>query len=547
MPENNKTEDFLKKLAPCIERGELEKCVEEAVRLAEEMGIGAIKLSFLSCQMGESEKHGFAYTLALATAPNLKWAEKAKAYSNAGLAAQYLNKLKKAEDCYKLAIESDPKFATAYYNYAVLLKELGRREEAEEHYLKTIELDPKDFKSQSNYAVLLKELGRKKEAEEHYLKAIELNPNDVNAYSNYANLLEELGKKKEAEKQYLRAIEIDKELAEPHHNYAILLIGLNRKSEAEKEAEFAFNIFKKTRRATEFHLSRAYFYHASSEKNFNRKRFNESADDAGKAADEYLKAAETADGALKDNFSQQGNILKAKSFVRKVPKKSCLRKILYRFGKNPDITDIINNLKEAALYYEKAAMCPIEERKDECGACYISISVFSETLSTMESVINGREPEINKKEWISKLDGARRIYKKKEMENGIALVDTLKQLIQCIDKMAVYTSVGLKGQKEECGRCFSELIKVSGKLDGALSVLATHSIEVIREYAKQHGMAGFPPEETKKSFVDYIKILGKIIGYIVALIVGIIAILQFLQMDTRTLEFIKNMFNQTLP
>ncbi len=34
MPENNKTEEFLQKLAPCIERGELDECVEEATRLA---------------------------------------------------------------------------------------------------------------------------------------------------------------------------------------------------------------------------------------------------------------------------------------------------------------------------------------------------------------------------------------------------------------------------------------------------------------------------------------------------------------------------------
>lgn len=41
MPENNKTEEFLLKLAPCIERGEPEACVEEAARVANEMGIGA--------------------------------------------------------------------------------------------------------------------------------------------------------------------------------------------------------------------------------------------------------------------------------------------------------------------------------------------------------------------------------------------------------------------------------------------------------------------------------------------------------------------------
>ena len=44
MPENNKTQEFLKKLAPCIERGDLDACVEEAARVAKEMGVGAEEL-----------------------------------------------------------------------------------------------------------------------------------------------------------------------------------------------------------------------------------------------------------------------------------------------------------------------------------------------------------------------------------------------------------------------------------------------------------------------------------------------------------------------
>jgi len=32
MPNDNKTQEFLQKLAPCIERGELDSCVEEAAR-----------------------------------------------------------------------------------------------------------------------------------------------------------------------------------------------------------------------------------------------------------------------------------------------------------------------------------------------------------------------------------------------------------------------------------------------------------------------------------------------------------------------------------
>lgn len=36
MSDNNKTEEFLQKLAPCIERGKLEAYVEEAARVARE-------------------------------------------------------------------------------------------------------------------------------------------------------------------------------------------------------------------------------------------------------------------------------------------------------------------------------------------------------------------------------------------------------------------------------------------------------------------------------------------------------------------------------
>jgi len=34
MQDNKKTQEFLQKLAPCVERGELEKYVEEAARVA---------------------------------------------------------------------------------------------------------------------------------------------------------------------------------------------------------------------------------------------------------------------------------------------------------------------------------------------------------------------------------------------------------------------------------------------------------------------------------------------------------------------------------
>ncbi|MFA4956463.1 MAG: hypothetical protein WC556_05755 [Candidatus Methanoperedens sp.] len=55
MSEHNKTEEFLQKLAPCIERGDLDACVEEAARVAKEMGVGAGKLLELSTEKKQSK------------------------------------------------------------------------------------------------------------------------------------------------------------------------------------------------------------------------------------------------------------------------------------------------------------------------------------------------------------------------------------------------------------------------------------------------------------------------------------------------------------
>ncbi len=235
MPDDKKTQEFLQKLAPCIERGDLDACVEEAARVAREMGVGAEKLLDLSNAQEYNERnHKFAYVLALATARGLKGKETARAYFIAGRAAKDIGKQKDSEEYYKKAINADPEYARAHYNYANLLYELGRKDEAGQQYLKAIEAEPKDELAHNNYANLLQELNRKEEAEEHYKKAIEAEPKHALAHNNYANLLQELNRKEEAEEHYKKAIEAEPKHALAHNNYANLLQELNRKEEAEE-------------------------------------------------------------------------------------------------------------------------------------------------------------------------------------------------------------------------------------------------------------------------------------------------------------------------
>jgi tetratricopeptide (TPR) repeat protein len=506
MPENNKTEEFLWKLAPCIERGDLDACVEEAVRVAQEMGMGAEELRELSAESGKSGRHDFAYVIAKAAAQGLEGTAKAKAYNNAGGAAQNLKKVKKAEDLYKKAIETDSKSASAHYNYAFMLYTLKRFEEAERHYLKAIEANPNFAEAYNNYAILLIDLKRFGDAEKYTQDAIKANPN----------------------------------FAGGHGTYGLLLVELDRREDAWKEIELASNIFHKTNRIVQSHLAKAWFYERYSEKNFHRKKYRESGEDAKKAGDEYLNGSETTEGDLKDALALKGNVLKAKSFVRKIPEKSWYRKILNRFGKNPDISELMDNLGEAAKYYEKASCCTAGERKDLCNACFSSISVFSEILHSMNVLIQNDDAEIDKNKWLSSLELAHKIYNDKKLINGVALVDTLRQLIKCVDELAEHRKMGLHSQEERLGKCYNNLIEVSYNLEGALKVIAEYSTEAIRDYAKKQGMGFVDRDNPEISFWD--KPSKKTLLAYATIIAVIIALLQFFQLDKWALEFIKSTF-----
>jgi len=546
MPENNKTEEFLQKLAPCIERGDLDACVEEAARVAREMGVGAGELMELSAEEGRNGRYDFAYVSAVAAVQGLEREKKAISYYIAGLAAQNLRKVEKAEEHYLQAIAANPNYEEVHSNYAILLKELNRKKEAEEQYKLAINANLKYAKAHSNYANLLSELNRKTEAEQQYKLAISANPNLAGAHSNYANLLSELNRKTEAEKHYIQAIAANPNLAEAHCNYSFLLIELNKRKDAQREIEKSLNFFKKSGQFTISHLVRAWFYERYSEKNFHRKKYRESGEDAKKAGDEYLNASETTEDDIKDNLAMQGNVLKAKSFVRKIPVKSLYKKIINKFGKNPDISELMDNLGEAAKYYEKASCCSAGERKDICNACFSSISVFSEILHAMSALIKDDDPEIDKDKWLSSLEQAHKIYTDKKLNNGVALVDTLKQLIKCVDELAEHRKMGLHIQEERLGKCYNNLLEVSEKLDGALKIIAEHSVEAIRDYAKKQGMGFVKEENPIISLWDNPSI--KALLSILTIIAAIIAVLQFIKHDTQALEYLKSVFfNSSTP
>jgi len=230
---SEKAEEFLEKLAPCIEKGDLEACVDDATRLAQDMGISGDELLYLSAEFGDKGRYNFTYLLALAAIPVLKDDKQARAYNNAGIAAQHIGHHEKSEEFYKKTIELNPEDAITHNNYANLLAELGRRGEAENHYRRAIELDSKYAAPHSNYANLLAELGQRDEAEDLYKKATELDPKLPIAHNNYANLLIEQERFSEAEREVRTALKID-----PADPYSLSTLGdIMVDEEYFKEAE----------------------------------------------------------------------------------------------------------------------------------------------------------------------------------------------------------------------------------------------------------------------------------------------------------------------
>ncbi|MCK4796480.1 MAG: hypothetical protein KAT05_03820, partial [Spirochaetes bacterium] len=93
-------------------KGELDACVNETVRLAEEVEIGALELLDLSVDAGATGLHALTYVMALSAAQGLEGKDQATAHYNADIAANSLGKVKPSEKHYKLAIEADTEFTT---------------------------------------------------------------------------------------------------------------------------------------------------------------------------------------------------------------------------------------------------------------------------------------------------------------------------------------------------------------------------------------------------------------------------------------------------
>ena len=472
-------------------------------------------------EMGRGEEAEAQYKLAIKANPN-----HASAHFNYGNLLKEVGRDEEAEDQYKHAIKADPNHSSAHSNYGILLKEMRRGEEAEAQYKLAIKADPNEASAHSNYGILLQEMGRGEEAETQHKLAIKADPNEASAHSNYGILLQEMGRGEEAEVQYKLAIKADSNDASSHGAYGLLLVNLDKREKAIKETETASGLFAREGNNIMKYVSKAWMYERFSEKYFKKREFLKSSDDASQAADHYFEAAEyEEDIEIKDSFNYNGYFLKARASIRKIPRLSGFDKFKKKIGKHPDIGLMVNNLNDASDWYEKAATCRLDDKRDYCSACSNAVGVLSEVLRVLQELLEGDTPDIGKKEWKSKIDTSRNIYSDKS-DTGVALVDNIEKLIECVTKIADHRKNGVDIQLDKIGDCYKSLYEISNDLDGALGVISEHYTNIIGKYAKDQGYSGILDVKkegkikrltrriTEDPYVALIIILLTILGFI---------------------------------
>ncbi len=102
----------------------------------------------------------------------------AEAQMRLGLANRGLGNSRRAELCYRSALQLDPKFADAHFNYGNLLASLERGDEALRAFLACLDANPVHVEAHVNLGNLLLQNGRFEPAAAHFQQAVQLRPSE---------------------------------------------------------------------------------------------------------------------------------------------------------------------------------------------------------------------------------------------------------------------------------------------------------------------------------------------------------------------------------
>lgn len=193
-------------------------------------------------------------------------ADNAELWNLLGVCAARLEQLAMAEQCWRQALQCDPRTPDAHYNLGRCLMAQGQLAQAEAHFRAELAQRPEHAACQGNLGVLLEEAGRLDEAEAQYRLALRLRPqsavhcfnlgrllyrlrpeeaedclrralacapDDVDALNLLGQRLAERGERAEAETLLRRALALEASHAGALSNLGLLLQAQRRWAEAE--------------------------------------------------------------------------------------------------------------------------------------------------------------------------------------------------------------------------------------------------------------------------------------------------------------------------
>ncbi|HAR63792.1 MAG TPA: hypothetical protein DF296_00120 [Candidatus Margulisbacteria bacterium] len=133
------------------------------------------------------------------------------AFLNLGLLFNETLKRSEAIQCYRKAIDINPKGYEAYSNLGLILKDLGQLKESESAFQKALAIKPGHREISLNIGILYKEHGLIEQAIAQFQNILFHNDKDPLAHYHLANILTNLGYHKEASNHYEIALSNDRQ------------------------------------------------------------------------------------------------------------------------------------------------------------------------------------------------------------------------------------------------------------------------------------------------------------------------------------------------
>jgi protein O-GlcNAc transferase len=166
----------------------------------------------------------------------------AEAYSNLGYVFEAQGNLDEAVALYRKAIGFNPNLLAAHQNLGFALLNLGQNDAAEEILHRVIALAPEHAAALQSLGAIAAQRGDFLQAETLLRHALKLQPDYVEAHNNLGAILHLMGRQGEAKASYRRALEIKPDYAEAHNNLGITLLALGQIGEAEVSFRKALQI-----------------------------------------------------------------------------------------------------------------------------------------------------------------------------------------------------------------------------------------------------------------------------------------------------------------